>query len=166
MIYTCGLRITEATTLRRQDIDVKRMVVIIPDSKFKKTREVPLPSITLKVLTNFWLSHKNPVLIFPTYPRIIQRAHTTDRSMSSDSAERALKKVKIHLNIKKNITPHTLRHCYATHLLDAGINIRTVQRYLGHADVRTTCLYLHVTKKANRQAVEIMNDMFGGLSNE
>ena len=127
---------------------------------------MPLPDITLNALSKYWLSHKNPTLIFPTFARIKHRAHETNIPMSNDSAQKALKKVKIHLNIKKDIKPHTLRHCYATHLLDAGVNIRVVQRYLGHSDIRTTCMYLHVTKKGNRQAVEIINDMFGGLSNE
>lgn len=142
------------------------MKVIVPKSKNKKTREIPLPEITLKVLTKHWSTHKNKTLIFPTYPRIISRAHNTDQPMSTDSAQRALIKVKKHLKITKDIKSHTFRHCYATHLLDAGVNIRTVQRYLGHSDIRTTCMYLHVTKRGNMKTVEIINDMFGGLSDE
>jgi len=162
LIYTCGLRAGEALRLTPKDIDSNRMVVRIVKSKGKRTREVPLPQFTLDMLRKYWATHRNPNFIFPAVGQNMKGAPTANRHMLLSSIQDVLRKVCHDLKLMQKITPHTFRHCYATHLLDAGVNIRMVQLFLGHANITTTCIYLHVSKNGMSQAVKIAADIFGG----
>jgi len=142
------------------DIDSKRMMLTIRKSKGKRTREVPLPEFTLEKLREYWVTHKNPNFIFPFLGQNLKEGSAATRHMRKDSVHEALKKVREELGLKKKVTPHTLRHCYATHLLDAGVNIRMVQKFLGHSSIKTTCMYLHVTKFGLEKSVKVMASIF------
>jgi site-specific recombinase XerD len=161
LLYTCGLRSSEALRLRPKDIDAKRMMIRIEMSKGKRTREVPLTSFTLLKLRQYWVTHKNPNLIFPARGHNMKGASTSTKHMALRTIQDVLRKAVQELKLTQKITPHTFRHCYATHLLDAGVNIRMVQLFLGHANIKTTCIYLHVTKNGMSQAVKIITDIFG-----
>lgn len=162
LLYSCGLRSSEALRLTPKDIDAKRMVIRIVKSKGKRTREVPITLFTLLKLRHYWATHRNPNFIFPAVGQNMKGASTATKHMVLSSIQDVLRKAAQELKLTQKITPHTFRHCYATHLLDAGVNIRMVQLFLGHANIMTTCIYLHVSKNGLSQAVIVITDIFGG----
>jgi site-specific recombinase XerD len=163
LIYNCGLRLSEALNIRVTDINNERMQIFIKGGKGKKDRYVPIPESSLKLLKEFWLTHKNKIWLFPATAK--QKDHSG--TMSRDAVQQAFRRVVKDTNIKKSpISIHTLRHCYATHLLDAGVNINVIQSFLGHASVTTTSKYLHLTSYGRKNAAEIINKVMGGTHSE
>jgi integrase/recombinase XerD len=161
-VYSCGLRLSEALSLQVSDIDSERMTLRVL-GKGSKERFVPLPESTLKILREYWATHKNPQLIFPALGRRRNQGRTAERPMAIGSVQGALRRVMAELpKIQKHVTIHTLRHSYATHLIEAGVNIRLVQQYLGHASLVTTMIYLHVTELGNDDAAGRINRLMGG----
>ena len=132
-VYTCGLRLNEALHIQISDIDSKRMLIHVHRGKGAKDRYVPLPAATLDLLRQYWKTHRNQRLIFPRLGRGRQDGHTAQIPMAKETVQGALRRVLKQLKIKKRVTIHTLRHSYATHLLEAGVNIRRIQQYLGHS---------------------------------
>ena len=107
---------------------------------------VPLPWETLELLRQYLKAHRHPKLLFPALCRNGWQAATAQKPMAVDSVQGALRKARYAAGIcKRRVTIHTLRHSYATHLLEAGVNIRVIQRYPGHAQLETTMIYLHLT---------------------
>lgn len=165
-VYSCGLRLQEALNLEVRDIDSERMMVRIR-GKGSKQRDVPLPASTYEVLKTYWKTHRNPRLLFPALGRRHNGGRTAEMPMARSSVQGLLRRILAQLpKIKKHATLHTLRHSYATHLIEAGVNIRIVQQYLGHASLETTMIYLHVTDLGNANAVERINRLMGGLDHE
>ena len=163
-VYSCGLRLNEALALEVGDIDSERMVLRVRKGKGGKDRDVPLPDSTLKMLREYWLTHRNPRLIFPALGRGLHGGRTANRPMGDGSVQGILRRILKELpGIRKRVTTHTLRHSYATHLIEAGVNIRLVQQYLGHASLVTTMIYLHVTDLGNDDAVGRINRLMGGV---
>lgn len=161
-VYSCGLRLQEALNLEVRDIDSERMTIRIR-GKGSKQRDVPLPRSTYQVLKNYWKTHRNPRLIFPALGRKHTGGHTATEPMARSSVQQLLRRILKELpKIKKHATLHTLRHSYATHLIEAGINLRIVQQYLGHASLETTMIYLHVTDMGNSDAAARINRLMGG----
>jgi integrase/recombinase XerD len=161
-VYSCGLRMTEALNLEVSDIDRSRMTLRV-NGKGSKERFVPLPDSTYELLREYWTTHKNTRLIFPALGRRRNQGHTAERPMAIGSVQGALRRVMAELpKIQKHVTTHTLRHSYATHLIEAGVNIRLVQHYLGHASLVTTMIYLHVTELGNDDAAGRINRLMGG----
>lgn len=158
-VYSCGLRLNEALHLQVGDIDADRMRIHVHRGKGAKDRYVPLPKSTLLILRAYWVTHRNPVLIFPALGRSSQEGPTAKHPMKKSTVQGALKKVVRQLGFKKRISVHTLRHSYATHLLEAGVNIRRIQQYLGHASLNTTMVYLHLTTQGHDHACGIINDL-------
>jgi len=162
-VYSCGLRLAEALALRICDIDSGRMVIRV-HGKGKRQREVPLPDSTYLLLRSYWKTHRNENLIFPALGRDGKQGATATKPMARSSVQQMIRRiVKDIPSIKKQVTLHTLRHSYATHLIEAGINLRIVQQYLGHASLETTMIYLHVTDLGNSDAVARINRLMGGL---
>jgi len=163
-VYSCGLRLQEALFLQISDIDAKRMMIHVHRGKGAKDRFVPLPGETLHLLRRYWKTHRNPQLLFPALGRGHQKAPTSTLPMAIDSVQGAFREAKEAANIKKRrVSIHTLRHSYATHLLEAGVNIRVIQRYLGHANLETTMVYLHLTQKGQEDAYQIINHTMRGF---
>jgi len=163
-VYSCGLRLQEALHLQVSDIDSDRMRIHVHRGKGAKDRFVPLPLETLILLRQYWATHRNPNLIFPALGRGHKDGPTSKNPMSIESVQGALRKAVIAAGIKKRrVTIHTLRHSYATHMLEAGVNIRVIQRYLGHAVLQTTMVYLHLTTKGQEDAFEIINSQMKGF---
>jgi len=163
-VYSCGLRLSEALHLEVGDIDKERMTLRVRDGKGSKERFVPLPQSTYGLLRKYWLTHKNPRLVFPALGKRHDQGRTAERPMAISSVQGALRRVMAQLpKIKKHATIHTLRHSYATHLLEAGVNIRLVQQYLGHASLVNTMIYLHVTDLGNDDASGRINRLMGGI---
>ena len=158
VVYALGLRLQEALHLQIADIDSKRMLVHVHRGKGAKDRIVPLPQSTLSDLRQYWATHRNPVWIFPAEGRNHNLAPKADRPMTESSVQGVIKTVLDQLNWgNRGISTHTLRHCYATHLLEAGVSLRLIQRYLGHKHLTSTMIYLHVTTVGEEAAIAKIN---------
>jgi len=135
-IYACGLRVSEALHLRVSDIDSSRMLVHIRHGKGAKDRCVPLSSRLLQELRDYWRLYRPADLLFP--------GQTASGALCAGSLQRHCVKARRRAGLQLRVTPHTLRHCYATHLLEAGVDVPTLQRLLGHSSLQTTAHYLHI----------------------
>ncbi len=138
--YGAGMRIGEACSLATVDIDNERMVIHIRDGKRGHDRYVMLSPVLLQALRTYWrLYRPDGLALFPgDKPGTCIQPETV-----RDALREALKKT----GIKKRVTPHSLRHAFATHLLEAGTDIRTIQKLLGHGSIRSTARYTHVSTK-------------------
>src|SRR5213080_949913 len=135
-----GLRIGEACALQVADIDSTRMLVHVRWGKGGHERYVTLSPRLLTAIRTYWRhAHPRGPYLFP--------GATPDRPLSRDAAQRALRHVAAQCGIEKRVTPHTLRHCFATHLLEAGAELRTIQHLLGHRSIRSTVRYTFVSRK-------------------
>lgn len=144
-VYSLGLRLEEGLNLQIGDIDSKRMMVHVHRGKGAKDRYLPLPESTLIILREYWSTHRNPKLLFPAIGRNKQAASTTSRPMDATTVQGCMKRVVEKLGFKKKISIHTLRHSVATHLFEAGVSLRWIQKFLGHSSLQTTLVYLHLT---------------------
>jgi len=143
------------------------MMMHVHRGKGAKDRYVPIPEETLLPLRRYWLTHRNPVLIFPALGRSCKLGSTSNIPMNRSSVQGAFIRAKKKANInKRGVSIHTLRHSYATHLLEAGVNIRVIQRYMGHKILETTMKYLHLTQKGQEDAYQIINTVMSGFSND
>ena len=134
-LYAAGLRLSEASHLHRRDIDSHRMLLNIQSGKGRKQRLVPLSPRLLKTLREYWLEYQPTGLLFP--------GKLPDKPYAGTSIQKAIKVSARKAGICKTVTPHTLRHSYATGLLEAGVDILTIQALLGHSSFTTTMIYLH-----------------------
>jgi integrase len=165
-IYSCGLRLSEGTQLKVANIDSDRGFIQVEESKGKigkKDRYVPLPQKTLDLLREQWKSHKNKVWLFPAAGRNGQQMRDATRPISNSSVQSAFRKALKAAGITKKATVHTLRHSWATHLLEAGINLRLIQAWLGHSSPATTSVYTHLTEEAKTMAVKSINELMADL---
>jgi integrase/recombinase XerD len=160
-IYSCGLRLLEAVRLQVPQIDSSRMVLHIRQGKGHRDRYVPLPERTLELLREHWLRHRNPVWLFPS-SRTGGMA-TADEPFSASGVQKAFRLALQDSGIHKSATVHTLRHSWATHLLEAGVNLRLIQSWLGHNSLTTTAIYTHLTIKAETQATGAINELMAEL---
>lgn len=158
-LYSMGLRLGEGLRLQTGDIDAERKRVHIRNSKGNKDRLVPLPTNTLNVLRRFWKVHKHPVFLFPNRKRGLKNAHFVDSHLDRSGVQTAMKKVVKELLFKKNISCHSLRHSYATHLLEAGVDLLELQKILGHVSLLTTSKYTHLTSQAAQRAEGHINTL-------
>lgn len=156
-IYSCGLRLREGTELAVSNVDGARKVLKVP-GKGGKERQVPLPDATLELLRSHWLTHRDPAWLFPR-PRRPHDATGPALAISGDALQKAFTRAVTQSGIRKKAHIHTLRHSYATHLLEAGVNLRLIQEYLGHSSSRTTELYTHLTREIRDQALDPINQL-------
>ncbi len=162
-IYSCGLRLGEALKLEVRDIDSKRMLVHIRGGKGNKDRYVPLPQRTLQLLRDQWKSHRHPRLLFPAKGHSGQGAPTATEPMCRTTLQRAFRLALEASGVQKDAHIHTLRHSYATHLLEQGENLRQLQVNLGHSSPTITALYTHLTSLCQTQHQKRLNDFMGDL---
>jgi integrase/recombinase XerD len=135
--YALGLRLSELVALRVGDIDGQRRVVHVRRGKGAKERLVPISERLLGLLRVWWQNHRSPQWLFPGRRR--------GQSLSPSMVQRIFKRTRVAAQINKQASVHTLRHSYATHLLEAGVDVRVVQALLGHTNLATTAGYLHVS---------------------
>lgn len=159
-VYSLGLRMQEGLYLQVGDIDSQRMMVHIHRGKGAKDRYVPLPTCTLRLLREHWRTHRNRRLLFPADGRNHQGASTTSRPMPPSTVQKPMKQIVEQLNFGKKVSVHTLRHSYATHLLEAGVSLRVIQQYMGHSSLQTTMVYLHLTDSATVDARKAIERLF------
>lgn len=136
--YASGLRVSEVTHLRVTDIDSARMVIHVRQGKGRKDRLVPLSTALLALLREYWKIGRPKTWLFPG-------GKSSDAPITPRSVGRACAKARAALGWTKHVRPHTLRHSFATHLLEAGTNIRVIQVLLGHRAISSTAIYTHLS---------------------
>lgn len=139
LVYSAGLRVGEVVRLRLEDIDSKRMLIHVVQGKGRKDRYTLLSEIALKQLRKYYSLYKPETWLFPGQN---QKEFLTERTV-----ERIFEKACILARIDKKVSVHTLRHSFATHLLESGTDLRFIQELLGHSSSKTTEIYTHVTQK-------------------
>ncbi|GGJ06329.1 integrase [Shewanella hanedai] len=157
-LYCMGLRLGEGISLQVGDIDSQLMQVHIRDAKGGKDRFVPLPKRTLLALRYYWQTHRHQRLLFPG------KDGKPDSMIDKGGIQKALKRVIAECNIHKSISPHNLRHSYATHLLEQGLDLRSVQTLLGHNSLNTTARYTRLTQITRKNTVEAINQLTDDLA--
>jgi site-specific recombinase XerD len=162
-IYSCGLRLGEGTGLQVPDIDSAHMRLHIRHGKGGQDRYVPLSQRTLVLLREVWRLHRNPVWVFPACDRHGATMTTATTSIPKSTIQRVFRTAVQESGITKPASVHTLRHSYATHLLEAGINLRHIQVYLGHRSPQTTARYTHLTLQAHTRVGGTINDLMRDL---
>lgn len=143
-LYATGLRRAELAHLKVSDVDSQRMVIHVRGGKGRKDRDVLLSPKLLEELRRHWhrLRQKPSVWLFPG-----GRSHASDRPITPKVIYHACKRAARRAALSKGVHPHTLRHCFATHLLEAGADLRTIQTLLGHRDLEETTIYLHLSQR-------------------
>ena len=163
LIYSCGLRLGEGLRLQVPDIDGERMFLHIRAGKGNQDRYVPLPQRTLLLLREQWKSHRHLLLIFPAKGHSGQGAPTATEPMCRTTLQRAFRLALKASGVKKDAHIHTLRHSYATHLLETGENLRQIQVNLGHHSPLVTALYTHLTSLCKTQHQKRLDEFMGDL---
>ena len=143
--YAAGLRVSEVAALRVEDIDSRRMVIHVREGKGSKDRYVMLSPKLLGLLRAYWKAARPRLWLFP--------GGNADRPITPSAVRKACQRAREAAGLGKHVTVHTLRHSFATHLLEAGTDLRTIQVLLGHHSPRTTAVYTHVSPAAVRATV-------------
>jgi site-specific recombinase XerD len=152
-LYAGGLRVSEALHLRLSDIDSQRGVIRIEQGKGRKDRYVPLSPILLAILREYWKIFRPKTWLFPN-------PHE-DKPLVTRTIWEVVRKASVAAGIRKKVRTHSLRHAFATHLMDKGVNIRIIQTLLGHRSLRTTELYTHVSKASLLDTKSPLDDLSG-----
>lgn len=163
LIYACGLRLGEACRLTPTDIDSARGVVIIRNAKGATDRQVPIPVATVSLLREFWKTHRNQRWLFPAQSCGHRKGSPADRHIPLGAVQKAFQMARKASPVQKAAHVHTLRHSYATHLLEAGINLRLIQDWLGHRSPSTTSVYTHMTEQATSTAAQQVGALMADL---
>lgn len=142
-LYGTGMRRSELAHLKVGDIDSQRMIIRVVAGKRGKDRDLPLSPALLETLREYWRWRKPKLYLFPTRTR----RRRLDQPISDKTVWIACSEAACRAGIHKHVTPHTLRHSWATHLLEAGTDLRTIQVLLGHDDLETTAQYLHLSQR-------------------
>jgi integrase/recombinase XerD len=162
--YSMGLRLSEGINLKIGDIDATNMRVHIRDSKGNKDRFVPLPLKTLDTLRQFWRVRRHPEFLFPNRKRGVNNAHLVDLPLERGGIQVAMKKVVNQNWPNKKISCHSLRHSYATHLLNEGVDLVELQSILGHVSLLTTVRYTHLTSVSHENAFKKINGIVDSVN--
>ena len=149
--YSCGLRLKELLGLQVRDIDSARMVLHIRQGKGQKQRLVPLSPRLLAVLRGYWRACRPATWLFPGAKPL--------QPLTGGAVQRLCRRTAKRARLSKSITPHTLRHSFATHLLEAGVDLLSVQALLGHSHFNTTAKYLHVSMRRLQQLPQLLDGL-------
>lgn len=148
-MYSCGLRRSELCRLKVSNIDSQRMVLRVERGKGGVDREIPLNQKLLETLRTYWRWMHPKTYLFPG----TENGWRADKPITPKVIWEAVQEAAHRAGITKHVTPHTLRHCFASHLLEAGTDLRTIQVLMGHRDIEATTRYLHVSPKHLQVAV-------------
>jgi site-specific recombinase XerD len=155
LIYSCGLRLGETVCLKVSDIDGERRSVRIENGKGGKDRYVPLSQRTLELLRSYWAQKRPKPYLFP--------AGTGPGHISKSTLQKTFKTALTQSNIPKKASVHSLRHSFATHLLEDGVDLRIIKDLLGHKYLSTTTIYTHLTEKSFNRLNAALNDLVADL---
>lgn len=158
LIYACGLRLHEGCQVKVADIDRARGLLHV-HGKGSKERYVPLPASVLPLLGSSWRTHRNPLWMFPWVGRGARQGQQSERHVPLGSVQQAFRKSYLESGITKKVSVHSLRHAYATHLLEAGVSLRQIQEWLGHSSPSTTTIYAHLTKQSTQSSAAVVCDL-------
>lgn len=169
LIYCCGLRLSECLGLTIHDIKGTENKLLIRNSKGHRDRVVPLPTSMYQELRRYWIFHRHPLLLFPNVGRgdnnpkaLAQRMQQATSPMPCSSLQRLIIIARKQLNIPA-ASIHSLRHSFATHLLEAGAHLHTIQKLLGHKQITSTMVYLHLTHQSISDTLRLMDELCRGL---
>jgi hypothetical protein len=163
LVYHCGLRLAEALAVAPMDIDAVAGRLHLRTTKGGKDRYVPIAASMVEDLRKFWKRHRNPQWMFPGVGAqtkradLLEAARTSRQPMSASSVQAAFKLALVQSGVSKAAVIHTLRHSYATHLLEEGVSIRLISQYLGHACLETTLVYTHLTAVSEEKTREVIS---------
>lgn len=160
--FSMGLRLGEALSLRVGDIDGERMKVHVRQAKGKKDRYVTLPQLTLNALRRYWTTHRHATFLFPR-GRTQEERHRADAPMDRGGLQKSFKAIVKDLGIHKDITVHSLRHCYGTLLTEAGVSLRSIQHEMGHECPKTTALYTQLSTYTQNDTNKRINGLMARL---
>ena len=161
--YSMGLRLEEALSLQVGDIDAQRKRVHIRRGKGCKDRMLPLPETTYHALRGLWRTHRHPYLLFPCAQGAIETIRQATTHMDRGSAQKTMKLLVAECGISKKISIHSLRHSFATHLLERGLSLRHIQVLLGHSSPITTARYAHMTELTEKDSLTTINQLINSL---
>jgi site-specific recombinase XerD len=157
-MYACGLRLLEGARLEVPDVDGARKLVHIHHGKGGRDRFVPLPDAALALLRAQWRTHRHPRWLFPAQPRHpVRPRRASVRPVGESSLQKAFARAVHASGVRKQAHVHTLRHSYATHLVEAGVPLPLIQEYLGHSELSTTAIYTHMTRELRDAALDPIN---------
>ena len=156
VLYGAGLRISEALALELRDIDSGRMVITVRHGKGDADRQIALSTVLLEALRKYWQAYRPARCLFP--------GGDPEKPMVSSTIQRALKAARVRAGIAKPAGPHVLRHSYATHLMEAGTDLRVIQTLLGHRSIKTTQIYTHVATERLRGIRSPLDALSGALA--
>ena len=152
--YSAGLQVSETAHLKVSDIDSKRKQIRVYQGKGKKDRYTLLSEALVLELRRYWQMHRPHIWLFP--------GRDQNKAIDVSTIQCAFKQAKIKAQINKPATVHTLRHSFATHLLEQGVGIFTIQQLLGHSNIRTTMIYLHVQQRQQPAIISPLDDIMEG----
>jgi integrase/recombinase XerD len=155
LLYGTGMRRTEASRLKVSDIDSQRMVIHIHSGKGLRDRDVPLTPRLLQVLRDYWRWKKPRVYLFPSK----MSDPSVEQPISDKTVWNLCRAAATRAGIQKKLGPHTLRHCFATHLLEAGTDLRTIQLLMGHERLEDTTIYLHLSQRHLHAAINPLDQL-------
>lgn len=161
-MYSCGLRTGDLQALTVSDVDADRMLLHVRTTKGLSQRCVPLAQATLDALRAYWITHRNPKWLFPARESLHELASTTAH-VSVRTIQRGFKEVVRSLDWNEDhLVPHTLRHSFATAMLEQGVNLKVLQTYLGHKNLQATEIYLHLTRHSDDKARRVIEKFMNG----
>jgi integrase/recombinase XerD len=163
IMYACGLRLGETINLQVADVDGKRKFIHVRHGKGAKDRLVPVADSALAVLRAYYKTHRNPIWLFPALGKGGKGGPTADHPVSETTVHGALHRAVVKAGIHKPVVPHTFRHSYATHMLEAGVPVRHVQECLGHETLASTMIYLHITTHGKEDSRRRMDQLMRGV---
>lgn len=161
VIYACGLRLLEGVRLQVSQVDSARMQLHIRSGKGNKDRAIPLPPKTLTLLRAHWRLHRNPVWLFPGTASTGEQHASVP--MDESGLQKAFRRAVQAAGVSKSATIHSLRHSWATHLLESGVSVRVLQLWMGHSSPTTTAIYTHLTQHAEQRAATALERLTAGL---
>lgn len=163
LIYACGLRLGEGCRVQAPHLDRARGVLHVHAAKGAKDRYVPLPAPVLPLLEACWRTHRNPLWMFPSVGRGGVQGASATSPVPLGTVQQVFRAALAVSGVRKHVSVHSLRHSYATHLLEDGVNLRQIQTWLGHNSPAVTSVYTHLTEQATHAAAQqvsrLMQDM-------
>lgn len=158
--FTCGLRSVDVLNLKPADIRSDVQTLHIKRTKRNRERLIPIPISTIEILRQTWMEHRNPDWIFPSRGNL-KNISQAENPISPRTLQRAVEVIAEQIGLAgKGVVFHTLRHSYATTLLDEGVNLRVLSDYMGHQNLQATEVYLHLTPRADANARRIVHSLF------
>jgi site-specific recombinase XerD len=175
LIYACGLRIGEAVALEIRDLHAAQHRLLVRGGKGQKDRFVPVAEVMFALLRTWWKQHRHPRLLFPGLgrgwrehrmnPNGLKTTGLADAPMSRSSVQLCVRVARAGAGLGPEVHVHTLRHSYATHLLEAGVSLRQIASYLGHDSLDTTVIYTHLTAVSEDKALQVITGLVQPLLN-